>query len=82
MYIYILNQQHILVQPPQAHTTTEEYDSNGRGWYFQFDNKMTYKNILSIAYTWMVQFNTYKPTICEENIRKVTERTNHIIDTL
>ena len=45
------------------HKTTEKYDNNGKGWYFQFDddNKMSYKYILSITWTEMGQLNTYNP---------------------
>ena len=37
------------------HTTTEKYENNGNGWYFWFDddNKVNYKYILSITWTWM-----------------------------
>ena len=40
----------MMVQSPQAHTYGK-YDSNGKGWYFRFDydNKMSYKYILSIT---------------------------------
>ena len=50
-------------------TTKEKYDNNGKGWYFRFDedNKMRSKYIHSINQTWMGQFNTYKPTYCDEN---------------
>ena len=39
----------MVVQPPQAHTTMEKYDNNEKGWYFQFDDKMSKKCILSIT---------------------------------
>ena len=44
--------------------TTEEYDNNGKGWYFRFndDNNMSYKWILSITWTEMGQLNTYCDT--------------------
>ena len=56
-----------MVQPPQAHND-EKYDSNGEV-DFRFDdgNKMSYKNSLSITWSWMGQFNTYNPTFCEKN---------------
>ena len=39
-----------MVQPPQAHNHGK-YDSNGKNWYFRFDddNKMSNKYILSIT---------------------------------
>ena len=51
------------------HTATEKYDNNGKGWYFRSedDNKMNYKYILSITWTWMGQFNTYNlPVLCRK----------------
>ena len=41
----------------------EKYDNNGKGWYFWFDddNNMSYKYILSITWTEMGQLNTYNP---------------------
>ena len=50
------------------HTTTENYDNNGKGEYFQFDddNNMSYRYILSITYTEMGQLNTYNPIYCNE----------------
>ena len=49
--------------------TTEKYDDNGKGGYFRFDydNNMSYRYILSITYTEMVQLNTYNPIYCNEN---------------
>ena len=37
------------------HTTIDKYDNSGTGWYFQLGdhNKMRYKFILSITYTWI-----------------------------
>ena len=42
------------------HTATEEYDNNGKDWYFRFgdDAKMSYEYVLSTTYMWMGQFNT------------------------
>ena len=51
------------------HTTTEKYDENGKDGHFRFvdDNNMSYRYILSITYTEMVQLNTYNPIYCNEN---------------
>ena len=53
------------------HATTEKYDNNGKGGYFRFDddNNISYKHILSIAYTEMGQLNTYNPIYWNENKR-------------
>ena len=40
------------------HTTTEKYGNNGKGGWFDDDNNMSYRYILSITYTEMDQFNT------------------------
>ena len=41
----------MMVQPHQAyiHMPMEKYDNNGNGWYFRFDDKMSYNHILSIT---------------------------------
>ena len=44
------------------HTTTDKYDNNGIGGYFQFDDdddNISYRYIISITYTEMGQMNTY-----------------------
>ena len=49
------------------HTATEKYNNSGKGGYFRFDDdNMSYICILSIIYTEMGQFNTYKPIYCNE----------------
>ena len=47
----------------------KKYDDNGKGRHFRFDddNNMSYRYILSITYTEMVQLNTYNPIYCNEN---------------
>ena len=63
------------------HTTTEKYDSNGKGGYFRFDddNNMSYRYILSISYTEMGQLNIYNPIYCKE--KKVIDRTSSMLTT-
>ena len=53
------------------HTTTEKYDNNGKGGYFQFDddNNMSHRYILSVTYTEFGQLSTYNPILCDENKR-------------
>ena len=48
-------------QTSQAHNLGKY--NNGKGGYFRFndDNNMSYRDILSITYTEMGQWNTYKP---------------------
>ena len=45
----------ILCNKHPRHTTTEKYDTNGKGGYsrFDYDNNMSYRYILSITYTEM-----------------------------
>ena len=64
---------------PLRHKTTENYDNNGKGWYFRFhyDNKTSFRYILSITLTSMGQFNIH----VYNKIRTVTERTNLMLDT-
>ena len=72
-----------MVQPPQTHTH-KQYDNTGKGWYFRFDygdNKMSYKYIPSITYTWTVSWTHTVPFILKK-ISKVIDRTNCILDTL
>ena len=60
-----------MVQPLQAHNDGK-YDSNGEvDFPFDDGNKMSYKNILSITWSWMGQFNTYNPTFCEKKGRQL-----------
>ena len=67
--IYVCETDRILWYKNLKHTTTENYENDGKDWYCRSDddNKMTYKDILSTTCTWAGQFNTYNPTYCEEN---------------
>ena len=50
------------------HTTRENYDNNGKGGYFRFDDDNNMRcRFLSITYTEMGQLNTYDPIYCNEN---------------
>ena len=53
------------------HTTTEKYDNNRKGGYFQFDDddNMSYRYILLITYTEMGQLTIYNPIFYYENKR-------------
>ena len=48
------------------HTTTEKYDKNEKGecFWFDDDNNMSYRYILSITFTEMDQLNIYNPIYC------------------
>ena len=56
-------------------------DNNGKDWYFWFDddNKMRYKYILSITESWMGNLYARIVIYCKEIKRKI-ERTNYILD--
>ena len=70
LYVYAMSDR-ILCNKHLRHTTNEEYDNNGKGGYFRFndDNNMSYRYILSITWTEMGQLNTYNPTYCYDNKR-------------
>ena len=53
--------QNMMQQTSQAHNLGKY--NNGKGGYFRFndDNNMSYRDILSITYTEMGQWNTYNP---------------------
>ena len=70
------------------HTTMEKYNNIGKVWYFRFDDddkmsykyiKLSYENILSITETWM-DILTYTTSHIAQKIKKVTEKTNYILD--
>ena len=69
-YVYAISDR-IWCNKHLRHTATEKYDNNVKGGYFRFDddNNMSYRCILSIAYTEMCQLNTYNPIYCNENKR-------------
>ena len=68
IYTYIYITDTINCYNHLRYATTERHKNNGKGWYFWFedDNRMSYKYILSINWTCTGPLNTCSPICCKD----------------